>query len=395
MTRIGDQPGPGSGNESKACEIYDTLQASEMRFRSVAQSALDAIISVNANDEITFWNKSAERIFGYSEEEVLGKPVSILVPEQLRAAHQAGLHRYLRTRQPVLIGKTVELSAIKKGGVEFPIELSLSSWETREGVFFTGIIRDISDRKEAERILAQQTGKTLQRTQELESLIQMVAHDLKSPVITIGGLVRLLKKRLQANELDEKRGEILNQLASASYAVEQFLKDLLDGLAIAHSQPEKRSLDLEECVREVLEQHRQMAEEKGVALTLTVPPDLPLVLGDRHRLKQVFDNLITNALRHMGPSVEPQVHVEIKRSGDVLEVRVADNGVGIAPEHHAKIFDRFFRVHQTGILGGTGLGLSIVKTIVEHHGGTIWVESEIDRGATFAFTLPVPPSDIT
>ena len=146
----------------------------------------------------------------------MGRSVIMLIPESLREAHHTGVRRYLVTGERKLIGKTAELQGLTKGGIEFPLELSLSTWRTREGTFFTGMIRDITRRKEAEQALEQRTIEARQRNEELESLIQMVAHDLKSPVITIGGLVRLLKGRMAKMSADDRMEQILNQLSLTS-----------------------------------------------------------------------------------------------------------------------------------------------------------------------------------
>ena len=285
--------------DARRQSVEEALRDSEMRFRSLAQSAVDAIISINSEDKIIFWNKGAESMFGYSEEEVMGRSVIMLIPESLREAHHTGVRRYLATGERKLIGKTAELRGLTKGGIEFPLELSLSTWRTREETFFTGMIRDITRRKEAEQALEQRTIEARQRNEELESLIQMVAHDLKSPVITIGGLVRLLKGRMAKMSADDRMEQILNQLSLTSESVERFLRDLLDGLVSEHTEPERAEVRLDEVVNEVVRQHRQMIEEKGINLDVEIA-SAPTVLGDGHRIRQVLDNLVINAVRHMG-----------------------------------------------------------------------------------------------
>jgi|GEM_PF-593478 PAS domain S-box-containing protein len=368
--------------------VEDALRDSEMRARSVAQSATDAIISVDSDDTIIFWNKAAQKIFGYSEKEILGKPISTVIPEQYREAHREGVKRYLRTKKPVLIGKTVELQGLRKGRTVFPVELSLSTWQARGRTFFSGIIRDISNRKEAEKALEQRTEEANQRSSELESLIQMVAHDLKSPVVTIGGLVRLLKNSTDAGPADSKRDEIIDHIIQASRTMEHFLGDLLNGLAIDQTQPELARLRLDEVIREVLLQHKQALDEKGIVVRMDIPSPSPVVHGDKRRIAQVVDNLLANAIKYMGEKADPQIAVDVFEHRNSFLTRISDNGVGIPREYHSKIFDRFFRVPRSDGQNGTGLGLAIVRKIVESHGGAIWVDSEEGKGATFYFTLP-------
>ncbi len=296
--------------DARRQSVEEALRDSEMRFRSLAESAIDAIISINSEDKIIFWNKGAERIFGYSEEEVMGRSVIMLIPESLREAHRTGVRRYLDTGERKLIGKTAELQGLTKGGIEFPLELSLSTWRTREETFFTGMIRDITRRKEAEQALEQRTIEARQRNEELESLIQMVAHDLKSPVITIGGLVRLLKGRMAKMPADDRMEQILNQLSLTSESVERFLRDLLDGLVSEHTEPERAEVRLDEVVNEVVRQHRQMIDEKGINLDVEIA-SAPTVLGDGHRIRQVLDNLVINAIRHMGETNHPMIRIQV------------------------------------------------------------------------------------
>ncbi len=377
---------------SQACgsrnDVEEALRASEMRFRSIADSALDAIVSVNSDDKITFWNQGAQRIFGYFEEEVVGKSVTILIPDRYKQHHRDGMKRYLKTRRPALIGKTAELQARRKDGTEFPIELSLSTWTSMEGTFFTGIIRDISLRKQTESALAGSIFEAKQRTEELESLIQMVAHDLKSPVVTICGLVRILKKSLADKASDEKSALILHQLETSSQTMERFLKDLLDGLASQHSEQQQVPVRLDECVNEAIAAHRQRAAERGISLRFVMDEPVSPVAGDRHRLSQVIDNLVGNAIKHMGDGQDPRIIVQLLEEENTVITKISDNGVGIAPEHQSKIFDRFFRVPGKGEKSGTGLGLSIVKKIVESHGGEISVAPGELGGATFVVRLP-------
>jgi len=374
--------------ESQRNMALESLRDSETRFRSVAQSAIDAIISINTSDEITFWNQGAQNVFGYTEEEILGKPVAILMPDRYREAHRNGITRYLSTGQKVLIGKTMEVQGVRRNSEEFPLELSLSTWKSGEEVFFSAIVRDISDRKAAEKALELSIAEAKQRTAELESLIQMVAHDLKSPVLTIAGLARVLTNRIRKIDHGNDIQPILKQLAISSETMERFLRDLLDGLALEQSQPILEPLPLEDVIREVSDRHGQLISEKGITLQTQIPKDAILVLADRPRICQVLDNLLINAIRYMGDRSEPLIKIQVAEEQGFYVTSVSDNGKGIPQEYHESIFERFFRVAGPDKPEGTGLGLFIVRKIVQSHGGAIWVESEEGRGATFRFTLP-------
>ncbi|MFZ5864366.1 MAG: PAS domain-containing sensor histidine kinase [Thermodesulfobacteriota bacterium] len=367
--------------EAKSREAEAARRESDERGRAIAAAAVDAIISASVDDKIIFWNRAASEMFGYTEKEILGKPVTTLIPERYRAAHRAGVKRFLKTRVPVLIGRTAELQGLRKGGIEFPMELSLSTWNAKGRTYFTGIIRDISDRKEAERALAE-------RTEELESLVQTVAHDLKSPVVSIAGLVRLLKKSLSEIPPELKRDEILEQLITTSSNMENFLKELLDGLRPDPVEPLREPVCLKETAEQVVNLYRSRTEERGLELKIQCESAIPPVLADKHRIAQVLDNLVGNAVKHMGDRPHPTIAIELCDNPDAVLVRVSDNGIGIPPRYQKRVFDRFFRIKKSNYDTGSGLGLSIVKRIIEGHGGKIWVESEEGKGATFCFTVP-------
>jgi len=379
-------------SEAKWRVLEEALQESGMRFRSVVESTVDAIISSDAEDRITFWNNGAKNIFGYSEEEVLGKPVTMLMPERYRESHSRGVQRYLATGEPRIMGATAELYGLRKGNIEFPVELSLSTWRTKEKIFFSAIIRDTSDRKQAEKALEQRTLEARQRTEELESLIHMVAHDLKSPVIAVAGLVRLLKTKIDELAPNPKIEQMLKQITSAAESMEKFLKDLLDAMALTHGEPEFTHFRMDEIVEDLVRQHKQATTERGIRILVDVGKSVPPIIADKHRIYQVLDNLLGNAIRHMGEKSDAEIRIQVADGEDCICTSVCDNGIGIPREYQNRIFDRFFRVPgYPGGKTGTGLGLSIVKKIVEVHKGKVWVESEPGKGAKFMFSLPKMP----
>jgi len=374
--------------ESGRRRALDDLRDSETRFRSLAESAVDAIISIDANDRIIYWNPGATKIFGYREEEALGRSATMLIPEHLREAHRKGVERFLRTGNPVLIGRVAEVQAVRKDGTAFDAELSISTWKTREGQFFSGIIRDISDRKEAERALEKSSREARERTVELESLIQMVAHDLKSPVIAMVGLVRALKNRLAKRSPDPGAVRILEQLTATGTSMELFLRDLLEGLVSDHIVLESAPVALDSIIHSIVNQQSPLLKEKHITVRVELRPDVPAVYADERRVRQVIDNILCNAIRHMGERPEPHIRIQVSEQEGFVLTRISDNGIGIPEEYRLRIFDRFFRVPKTQPSGGTGLGLAISRKIIEKHGGRIWVESEEGQGATFLFTLP-------
>lgn len=261
--------------------------------------------------------------------------------------------------------------------------------EAGELISLEGFVTDVTQLKKVEEALEQ-------RTEELESLIQMVAHDLKSPIVTIVGLIKFLNTRIKHNDFNDTARQVFDQIAIAGDAVEKFLRDLLDGLAIDHVTPERRPLYLDQVVRAVVAQHAGLASNCGIEITFKSECASPSVIADERRISQVIDNLIVNAIKHMGNRQAQEIRLLVREEGPLLITTVEDNGIGIPHEYQSRIFERFFRIPKSGKLGGTGLGLYIVKKLVQKEGGEIWVESHEGGGAKFHFSLPrfVPTSDV-
>lgn len=226
------------------------------------------------------------------------------------------------------------------------------------------------------------------RTSELEQLIHMVVHDLKSPVVAIEGFVKLLKDRYSDQRPDPTRDEILYYLTRAGASIRELLEDLTQLFGTEKSRPQWANVCLAETVQEVVSQNRHVIEDKKIEIHLDVDTCHVTVIGDERRIRQVLENLILNAVNHMGNPPDARIEIRLRCDHDFATLSVSDNGVGIPEQYREKIFSRFFRVPGNDAKAGTGLGLSIVKTIIEGHGGRIWLETGTERGTTFSFTLP-------
>lgn len=226
------------------------------------------------------------------------------------------------------------------------------------------------------------------RIDELKGLIEMAVHDLKSPVIAIEGFIAMLRKRCRDLPADTKRDEILSYLSTTSAKMQEFVSDLTRILFSGEIRLELSRVSLETALQEVLRRHQKAIEEKRIEVSIQSDQCLGSVVADERRIVEVLDNLLGNALNYMGDGPGLRIQVSFRDSAESVFVSFSDNGIGIPAEYQERVFNRFFRVPRTGTRPGTGLGLSIVKTIVESHGGRIWVESELGQGTTFKFTLP-------
>jgi PAS domain S-box-containing protein len=369
------------------------MRESEAQFRALAENAAAAILVIREDDTIVFANPGTHRVFGYGPDELLGQPLTNLMPPDLREHHRSGVRRFLATGQRHLRWEGVELVGLRKDGSVVPLEITMGTF-VRGGVpYFVGIAQDITARKqaEAERIellarerTAREKAEAAVRTRD--ETLAIVSHDLRNPLNTISLAVGALESG------DVPPADVPRTIQVVRRAVDRMnrlIADLLDVAKLEAGQKlaiEPEPLDIKTVIAETCDGLAAEAERKSQHLECQVADDLPHVSGDRHRLIQVLSNLVGNALKFTGES--GQVAVEARRGddGSVL-VSVTDTGPGIPTENLAQVFNPYWQARQTARLGA-GLGLAIAKGIVEAHGGRIWATSKPGAGSTFSFTLP-------
>jgi len=374
--------------KNRAEELYDSYQ----RFRSVTDSANDAIISVNSRGDIVFWNPRAQAVFGYEEREALGQSVLFLVPPGDQERYASEFANLLSGHSP-WIGNMVELHGRCKDGSEVPLELSLSTWKTGHDVFYTGVIRDITDRHQAAAALRQREDE-LRHAQKMEAVGRLaggIAHDFNNLLTAIVGYAELVLEKLPAE--DRCRGNV-QEIERAGRSAAALTRELLAFSRKQVLQPVV--LNINDVVSETDNlMRRLMGEDVEVALDLA--PDVALVRADRSQLEQVLLNLAANARDAMpdGGRVTIGTHMTDGVTGHAatpcltgqhVVLTMRDNGQGMTPEVRRRVFEPFFTTKDAG--KGTGLGLSTVYGIVAQSGGQVWVESEVGRGATFFVALP-------
>ncbi|MBI4590735.1 MAG: PAS domain S-box protein [Candidatus Rokubacteria bacterium] len=373
------------------------LRDSAMRFRSVTQSANDAIISADESDRIILWNRGAQTIFGYAEEDALGTPLTRLLAERFRSLDKIPM-----------IGKTVELQGLRKDGSEFPLELSLATWTAEEGLFYTAIIRDITERKQAEAKLKEANTELhalqlqLIQAEKMESVGRLaagVAHEVKNPLSIV-----LMGINYLADQLPTADGDARNVLQDMEHAVaraDSVIRGLLDFSAA--SVLTLNAEDLSFVVKQSLLLVKHEIDRSHVKVVKELAEDLPAVKLDRAKIEQVFVNIFMNALHAMPGGGMLTVRTYAKRLteaghqvgsrkadhfrlGDtVVAAEVEDTGTGISADQLTKIFDPFFTTKPTG--KGTGMGLAVTSKIVALHGGTIDIGNRKEGGvrATIMF----------
>jgi PAS domain S-box-containing protein len=332
------------------------------------------MLMVDEAGRILLVNAQIEAQFGYSRQELLGQPVEILLPQALRARHREHRAGFFSHPEPRRMGEGRDLFGLRKDGKEICVEIGLNPIQTPQGLRVLASVVDITARKQMEAQLLR-----TERLAELGTLASGMAHEIGTPMNVILGRAEYLMQRTKEETTKKGLETIVSQ-------VERITKIMNQLLSFARRRPiERRSVDLRQTVEDTLEVVQERLGRHHIKLETDFAADLPLVYADPDQMSQVLLNLILNAIHAMAD--EGTLRLGLVRAANTVRLTIADTGHGIKAEDLAKIFDPFFTTKEVG--KGTGLGLTVVHGIIEEHGGTIAVTSEVGRGTTFIVTLPI------
>ena len=357
------------------------LQESEARKSAILESALDCIITADHNSKIIEFNPAAEKTFGFRKKDVVGKYLfETIIPHDLREAHKSGMEKYLKEGVGPVLGKRIEIIALRADGTIIPIELAITAISTGSSKIFTAYIRDISERKKVE--------ESLKENDRIKTdFVSSVSHELRTPLASILGFTSTI---LQNKNLDaETTEEFIKIVYDESQRLSRLIENVLNVSKIESGDfnYDLRPLAFDEIFNDVYSTLKINADEKGVALSYERDESLPLIEADQDAIKQVAINLLSNAIKFTPEGGE--VNVAMRHLEDELILEVQDTGLGIPEADQSKIFDKFYRVYREGVeIQGTGLGLSISKEIVAYHKGRIELNSEENKGTLFSVYLP-------
>jgi len=348
---------------------------------AIVTSSADAILSKTLTGEITSWNPGAERLFGYSADEAVGKHISIIIPKD-RHEDEVFILNEVRQGRRVDNYETVRVG---KDGRLIDVSICISPICGKDGQIrgASKIIRDISERKKAEQKMERMVGELVESNAQLESFAYVCSHDLQEPLRMISNYTQRLEKHL-ASSMDDKGRHYMQYIVGSALRARQLINDVLALARIGNEDKAMAVVDCDQALHNVVGLLQERIADTGSVIT---HDELPKVLGYQVYITQILQNLIGNALKFQDQAA-PVIHVGATREGNFWKLSVRDNGIGIEPEYQKKIFEVFQRLHSREAYAGTGIGLAIVKRIVDQHGGKIWVESEFGQGATFFFTLP-------
>jgi PAS domain S-box-containing protein len=375
---------------TKRRRAEEALQASEEKFRTVVESANDAIVTADIAGNIVDFNQAAEKMFGRSKTEVAGQPLTILMPERFRDHHREGIERYRRTGEAHVLGRTIELYGVRRNGTEFPLQFSLASWTSRNQTFFTGVLRDITESKrienEIKELNRQMEGRNFELTainKELESFSYSVSHDLRAPLRAIDGFSLALLEDAQ-DKLAAKEKEHLHRVRAATARMGQLIDDLLGLARTARRELTRETIDMSRLAHEVVSQLRTGDPSRNPAVVIA--PSL-VVEADRQLFRVILENLLGNAWKFTSKRPDARIEVGLWQREPEQVYFVRDNGTGFDMKYAGKLFSAFQRLHDGSEFPGTGVGLASVQRIIHRHGGRIWTESAVGEGATFYFVL--------
>ena len=367
------EDGRSTGLAAIVRDLTERMCAEE-QFRLVVESSPNGLVMVDEQGTIRMVNRQIDQLFGYERTELIGQPVEILVPQQMRSHHAGDRAKFIAHSESRAMGKGRDLYGVRKDGQEFPLEIGLNPIRTPNGLRVLASVVDISERKRIQEQL-----QKAERLAELGTLASGMAHEIGTPMNVILGRAEYLIQRT-ADE-GTKKG-----LATIVTQVERITKVMNQLLAFARRKtPERRFVDLSEIIDDSLEMFLERIAHSHIRVEKTIEADLPPVHADRDQLIQVLINLIMNSLHAMPKG--GLLRMSLVREGHHVCLGVSDTGHGMSDEIRSRVFEPFFTTKDFG--KGTGLGLTVVQSIVEEHGGTMSVESVVDKGTTFLIRLPL------
>ena len=350
--------------------------------QSLLDNVLDGIITIDASGVIQSFNRPAEDIFGYAADEVIGQNISMMMPEPFRSEHDQYVSHYMKSGEAKIIGIGREVTGLRKDATTFPMDLAVSEFRLGGERMFTGIVRNITDRKRLEEQLIQSS-----KLASLGELVGGIAHEINNPASII--LMRAASLMREAKE-EGCPADILDDIQVIQRQCEKVAQITSGLLAFSRQSPfDPREADTNRTITNAIGLVEHVIKNRGIMCELDLDADLPIATIDTARVEQVMLNLFNNAMDAMPSGGVLRVSSESSQEGgrDVIRIRVSDTGEGVPRENLDRLFDPFFTTKEVG--KGTGLGLAISYGIAKDHDGNLQVESQVGAGATFTLTLPV------
>lgn len=370
-------------NEMRRTDAEVALKDSESRIRAIINSALDAVITIDESGSVTAWNQQAADIFGWTYEEIIGKTLSeTIIPHVHRKGHDSGMKNFLKTGEGPVLNNRIEIVGLKKTGEVFPIELAIVPIKLEKEWFFSAFVRDITEKKAIEVRQEKLLARLEAANKELRDFAYVVSHDLKAPLRAIGSLTQWIAEDY-ADKFDDDGREQLRLLTGRVARMRDLINGILNYSQVGRTHQKTSRVSLAETVAQVVD---LLGSDGQQAVQMV--GNFPDMILNPVSIQQVFMNLISNGIKY-GDKDPCKIEVGGEKREKDWMFWVKDNGPGIDPKYHDKIFRIFQTLSARDKVEATGIGLAIVRKMVHLYGGKIWVESTVNEGATFFFTLPL------
>jgi PAS domain S-box-containing protein len=371
------------------------VKESEQRVRAVLNSAMTGVVVIDTEGKIVDWNPRAEAMFGWLSSEAVGQDLAEkIIPAQFRDAHRRGLALFSETGKADILNRVLEMTALRRDGSEFPVELTIGAMQNEGVTTFCGFITDITERKHAEEEVRQLNAELEQRVaertaqlqaanKELEAFSYSVSHDLRAPLRAINGFSQALLED-HADKLDKEGRGYLEEVRGATKEMAKLIDDVLELARVTRSEMQREQVDFSELARDVIARLRRT--DPGRTVNVQIEAEL-CTNCDQRLLGIVLSNLLGNAWKFTAKREKAEIHFGMDEHDGQKIYFVRDNGAGFDMTYADKLFGTFQRLHRFEEFEGTGIGLAIVQRVIHRHGGRVWGEGAPDQGASFYFTL--------
>jgi len=364
----------------------EELNKTKAMYEGLFEFAPDAIVVVNREGRIVQVNKRTETLFGYTREELLSSDPDVLLPERFREKHREHRKSYMSEPRIRPMGTGLELYGRRKNGSEFPVDISLGVLQpdqTAQDIVILAVVRDITERKEAERELFEAKTQLERSNKDLEQFAYSVSHDLRAPLRHIDGFIRMLDEDLQG-KLNDKEKDYIQRVQAGSAKMQELINALLSLSRFANGDLNRSTVDLTALAKSISAE--LVRSQPGRRVDFVIANDLTAD-GDPVLLRIALQNLIENAWKFTGNRAIAKIEFGVKQLNGSPVYFVKDDGIGFDMENANRLFTPFHRLHTTAEFPGIGIGLATAQRIIHHHRGRIWAEGAANKGATFYFTL--------